>query len=268
MSIRVLYLGEIVGKAGVYCVKNSLHNLKKEYGIDFVIGNGDGVTGGFGLGKNHSVYLRKLGVNAITTGDCAYYKKDMVEHIKHTNYILRPTNYPHSNPGRGWRCFNINEDRIGVISVLGQAGFPRHHLGNPFSMLPNLIEHIKNQTQTIIIDFHALTTAEKWSLFFHLDGTVSAIIGSGTKILTPDAQILEKGTAVITDAGRTGSARSIGGFDPDIEIRKYLTQVPERSKEHWEKLQIQGVILTIANSGITESIEIIRKDLENPGTGG
>jgi hypothetical protein len=267
LSIKILVLGEIVGKAGVYCIKSHLKALKKEYAAEFVIANGDGVTGGFGLGKNHSIYLRKLGINVITLGDCAYYKKDMVDHIQHSSYILRPVNYPQGNPGRGWRYYTVGEKNIAVISVLGQSGFPRHHLSNPFSQLPGLIDHIKSQTATILIDFHALTTAEKWSLFYHLDGSVSAVMGTGTKILTPDAQVLERGTSVITDLGRTGSSGGIGGFDPAVELGKFLSQIPERSKDHWERLEIQGVLLHIDDSGKTISIDTIQKKIDNPQEG-
>ena len=103
MGIRVLYIGEIVGKAGVYCIKQALPKLKPELGINFVIANGEGATGGFGIGKNHSIYLHKLGIDVITGGEKIYYKKDMVPHIAKSPYILRPANYPPSNPGRGWR---------------------------------------------------------------------------------------------------------------------------------------------------------------------
>jgi len=264
VRIRILYIGEIVGKAGVYCIKTLLPQLKEELGLDFVIANGEGTTGGFGIGKNHSIYLRKLGIDAITAGEKIYYKKDMVPHIAKAPYILRPANYPASNPGRGWHVYQAGSRKIGVIVLLGQSGFPRVHLSNPFTFLPQLVSRVKQEADTIIVDFHAATTAEKYSLFYHADATVSAVIGSHTKVLTADEYILEGGTGVIADTGRTGSALSVGGLDPQVEIEKFLTQIPERSKEYWEDLQLQGVLLDIDESGKTTAIERIARSVSAP----
>jgi hypothetical protein len=259
-----LYLGEIVGKAGVYCVKTVLPEIKQELGVDFVIANGEGTTGGFGIGKNHSIYLRKLGIDAITAGEKIYYKKDMVPHIAKAPYILRPANYPPSNPGRGWHVFEVGSQKVGVVVLLGQSGFPRVHLSNPFTFLPQLVSRVKQETDIVIVDFHAATTAEKYSLFYHADGTVSAVIGSHTKVLTADEQILEGGTGVISDTGRTGSALSVGGLDPEIEIQKFLTQIPERSKDYWSDLQLQGVFFDINEKGKSGRIERIVRKAEPP----
>jgi metallophosphoesterase (TIGR00282 family) len=262
--IRILFLGEIVGKSGVWCVKELLPKIKERDSIDFVIADGEGATGGFGLGKNHSVYLHKLGIDCITLGECAYYKKDMVEHIARSPYILRPANYPQKNPGRGWMIYEAAERKVAVISLLGQSGFRRVHLKNPYSLLPKLLESIVPQTRTVVVDFHAVTTAEKGTLFWVADGKVSAVIGTHTKALTADEQILPGGTATITDAGRTGSIESVAGLDPEIEIRKLTTLIHEYSKEAWGKLEMQGVILEIGEDGKAVSIKRIREETVAP----
>ncbi|MDY7027862.1 MAG: TIGR00282 family metallophosphoesterase [Spirochaetota bacterium] len=262
MGIRVLYIGEIVGKAGVFCIKQALRPLKEEKQIDFVIANGEGTTGGFGIGKNHSIYLHKLGIDVITAGEKVYFKKDMVPHITKAPYILRPANYPPSNPGRGWRVFQVGDRKIGVICLLGQSSFSRVHLSNPFTFLPELVSRVKEETNLIILDFHASTTAEKYSMFHHADGLVSAVIGSHTKVLTADEHIKEKGTAVICDSGRTGSFVSVGGLDPAVEIQQFLTQIPERSNEYWESLELQGVIIEIGDDGRAEHIERVKHPVQ------
>lgn len=267
MSLTILALGEIVGKPGIYTVKEGLKRLKEERKIDFVMANGEGTTGGFGIGKNHSIYLRKIGIHAITTGEKTYFKKDIVEHMKHAPYIVRPANYPSGNPGRGWSILDTNDKdgpKVGVITMLGQAGFHRVHPSNPFSYLPALIEKVTEITPYVIVQFHASTTAEKNSMFFHVDGTVSAVIGTHAKAITSDAQIFPKGSAVITDNGRCGSLGGVGGLDPEVEIRKFLTQVPERSNEYWENLELQGVLLELDDSGKASSIEMIRLPIETP----
>ena len=253
--MRVLYIGEIVGKAGVFCIKKVLGETRKQHQVDFVIANGEGATGGFGLGKNHSIYLRKLGIDVLTGGECIYYKRDMVEHIEKATYILRPANYPKENPGRGWQVYRQTEPPIAVIVLLGQAGFTRVHLDNPFALLPDIVKGIREHTPLILVDFHAATTAEKHAMFRYADGKVSAVIGSHMKIITADEEVLPGGTAVICDAGRTGSQDSIGGLDPDVEIRKFLTQIPERSQDAWEDIALQGVLVDIGADGKATSIE-------------
>ncbi|MFP4180551.1 MAG: TIGR00282 family metallophosphoesterase [Spirochaetaceae bacterium] len=265
MSIHILYIGEIVGKAGVYCIKNGLQEIKEKYGVDFVIANGEGTTGGYGIGKNHSIYLHKLGIDVITAGEKVYYKKDMVPHISKAPYILRPANYPPQNPGRGWRIYQSGDRKFGIINMLGQSGFDRVHLSNPFTYLPELVNRIKQETPIILVDFHASTTAEKYSMFHYADGMVSAIIGSHTKVLTADEHIMEKGTGVICDTGRTGSFLSVGGLEPETEMRQFLTQIPERSNEYWKGLELQGVVLHLNEEGKTEYIERFRHPLTKEG---
>ncbi|MFP4562009.1 MAG: YmdB family metallophosphoesterase [Spirochaetia bacterium] len=269
-SVRILFLGEIVGKAGVYCVKNLLSTIKEDKNIDFVIADGEGATGGFGIGKNHSIYLHKLGIDVITSGECIYYKKDMVPHIRNAPYILRPANYPPGNPGRGWWTYSVKGVNIGVINLLGQSGFNRTHLSNPYTFLPEIVSRMRDDADIIILDFHAATTAEKYTMFYHADGLVTAVIGTHFKTPTADERIMPKGTAVVCDVGRTGSIDSVGGLLPDIEIQKQLTQVPERSKDAWGRLEMQGVIIQTGREGKNTSIERIRIPCEgapNEGNG-
>ncbi len=262
MGIKVLCIGEIVGKPGIFAVKSGLKRIRKDENIDFVIANGEGATGGFGIGKNHSLYLHKLGIDVITAGEKVFYKKDMVPHIGKCSFMLRPANFPPGTPGRGWGIFNAGDKRIGVISMLGQSGFNRVHLSNPFTYVPEIINKIRSETDAVILDFHAATTAEKYSMFLHLDGRISAVVGTHSKALTSDSSVLPGGTGIICDTGRTGSAEGVGGLDPEIEIDKFLLQIPERSKEYWNSLEIQGVIIDIDNEGRTESIKALRYKIE------
>ena len=258
-NFRVLYIGEIVNSSGVYCVKALLPKITEELKPDFIIANGEGATGGFGIGKNHAVYLRKLGIDVITGGECIYYKKDMVAFIEKAPFILRAANYPYGNPGRGWKIYTTESGRkVGVISLIGQYGFNRLYPENPYRIIPKLIEKVSSETNTIIIDYHAAATAEKITMSYIVNGKVSAMIGSHTKVPTADERIMPGGTAVITDAGRTGPENSVGGLEPEVEIRKFLTQIPELSKSIWGKLELQGVIIDIDDDGKAADIKRIK----------
>jgi hypothetical protein len=260
--MRILYVGEIVGKAGVFTVKKLLGKVRREFGADFVIGNADSATGGAGLGKQHAVYLRKLGVEVITLGECSYFKRDIVEHLGHASYILRPANYPHGNPGRGIRSYNTPKGPVAVISLLGQAGFARVHLANPFQAIHELSRRAREEASTIILDFHAATTAEKETMAVHAAGHLSAVIGSHGKTLTADARIVQGGTAAITDAGRTGSMMSVGGLDSATRIKEYLTGIPTWAKDGSAGLELQGVLIDVNDSGKATSIRSLRVPLE------
>ena len=175
-------------------------------------------------------------------------------------YILRPANYPPGTPGRGWRLFNVpGQKKVAVISMLGQSGYDRVHVSNPYTYLPELIGRARVETPHVIVDFHAVTTAEKNTMFHHLDGTVSAILGTGTRVQTADAIVMPNGTATITDTGRTGSIDSVSGLDPGPELRKFLTQVPERSTDTWVSLELQGVVVDTDDDGKAVSIETLQR---------
>jgi metallophosphoesterase (TIGR00282 family) len=256
--MRVLYVAEIVGKAGIYAFKKGLSELKQQKHFDVVIACGDGATGGNGLGRNHAAYLHKLGAQVLTTGECCFYKKDLVEHIEKIPYLLRPDNLNSEAPGLGSRIFKFGNCKIAVGVLLGQSGFLRLHGNNPFSALPVLLERFRRETPYSIIDFHAEATAEKQTFFAIAQGRCSAVIGSHNRVQTADAMVLPGGTAVITDAGRTGSIDSVGGVDPAARVQEYLTGIPDWTKETWGKPELQGVLIEIDGDGKALAIERIR----------
>jgi len=261
--MKVLYVSELVGKAGVYAFKRGLTELKSRSGShmaswDFLIVCGDGATGGNGLGRNHAAYIHKLGANVITLGECCFYKKDLTENIEKMPYVLRPENLNPEAPGFGSRIFKAGSEKIAVAVLLGQSGFGRVHGNNPFSMLPALLERLRQETPYVIVDFHAQASAEKKTLFFAADGRCSAIIGSHNRVQTADETILPGGTAVISDAGRTGSRESVGGCEIASRIQEYITGIPDWTKDAWEAPELQGVFLELDKDGKALSIERVR----------
>ena len=264
MSTRILFLGEIVGKPGIQTIKSALKTLRTEKQIDLVVANGEGTTNGFGIGRAHAIQLQKLGIDILTGGEKIYYKLDMVDFISKNPTILRPANYPQGVPGRGLRYVNIGDKKVVIINLLGNSDFPRTHLANPFNFIENLVEKAKEETPLVFVQFHAATTAEKNTMAFLLDGRVTAMIGTHTKVMSGDARIFPKGMAMITDNGRCGSQMSVGGFDPKLEINKLITQIPARSHECWEGLELQGVLVEADDQGKAVSIETIKVPVETP----
>jgi metallophosphoesterase (TIGR00282 family) len=270
--MKILYVAELVGKAGLYAFKKGMAEFKKGGSpaerqsppgdaVDFVIVCADGVTGGNGLGRNHAAYIRKLGADALTTGECCFYKKDLTENIEKIPYVLRPENLNAGAPGIGSRIFKAGSEKVAVTVLLGQSGFGKLHGDNPFSLLPSLLERLRQETPYVIVDFHAGATGEKKTLFALADGRCSAVIGSHTRVQTADETVLPGGTAVITDAGRTGSAESVGGVDIEGRIGEYLSGIPDWTREATDKPELQGVLLDLDKKGKALSIRRVRLPL-------
>jgi len=262
--MKIFYIAEIVGKSGIYTVKNALPEVKRRFPYDFAIACADSATGGGGLGRNHAAYLHKMGINVLTTGDYCFYKKDLYENIEKLSYVLRPNNLNPDAPGIGYKIYKTGTEKIAVVVLLGQNGFSRIHSSSPFINLPPLLEKLRQETPYIIVDFHAQASAEKKTLFYTSSGRCSAIIGSHTRVQTADECIFPEGTAVISDAGRTGSLESVGGCDTNSRIEEYLNGIPNWTKEAWEKLSLQGVYLDIGKDGKACSIERVTIPVDSP----
>lgn len=264
MNTKILFLGEIVGKPGIHVIKKGLKAIKEQYHIDFTVANAEGATNGFGIGHVHAIQLIKSGIDLITTGEKTYFKKDMVESIATNSKIIRPANFPHASPGRGYKIVEINGKRLAFITLLGTAEFSRISVSNPFIIINSLIEKLKGETDAIFLQYHASTTAEKNTMAFHVDGRVVAMIGTHTKVLTSDARLLALSTAMITDNGMCGSISGVGGFEAKNEITRFITQVPSRSMENWGILEAQGVIVELDENSKAISIETIKYTIESP----
>ncbi|MBN1241286.1 MAG: YmdB family metallophosphoesterase [Spirochaetales bacterium] len=263
MATRILYIAELVGKAGVFTLRKLLPALVAERRIDHVVVCGDGATGGSGLGRQHAGYLRKLGAGTVTTGDGAFIKKDIVEIFPNSPWLLRPANYPEGEaPGKGWRLVRVGPALLGVVVLQGQSGFSRTHLDNPLRTFDRVLEQLRAEaapaSPLVLVDFHASTTAEKRTLLAHVDGRVSALIGSHGRVQTADATVTPAGTAFLTDAGRTGSRDSVGGLDPETRLGEYLSGVPAWAKDAGGSLELQACVVEIEDSGRARSIETLR----------
>ena len=262
MSIKILFLGEIVGRAGIQSIKLGLKSLKERYSADLVIANAEGTTNGFGLGRQHSVQLFKMGIDILTGGEKLFFKADLVEVLPKNGNILRPANLPPTSPGKGYRILTIKDKKVAFVNLISSSGF-RFSMQNPLTFMDYLTDILKKDTDVILVQFHSGTTAESATLAHYLDGRISALIGTHTKAITADAHIMAKGTAFMSDVGRCGSIMSAGGFNPEFEIKKLMTALPERSHEAWEMCELQGAAVTVdEETGKALSIEAFRESVD------
>ena len=290
--MRIFYIAEITGKAGVWAVKKNIAEIKRRYQPDFIIANAGMATGAGGLGKQHAGYLRKMGIDCITGGDCIFQKKDLVENLPQMPFVLRPCNLPEHSLGAGYRYFTTrNGEKLAVVSILGRVGRHRLLADNPFTLMPALLPKIERETPFIVADFSSTATAEKQTMAFFLAGRISVLIGSGTGAATADERLMSaecdlsgagsadahidmqtatvetgceqhnRKTAYITDAGRTGSFDSVGGHAPSGKIREYRTGLFEYPQETWQRVCIQGLDIELDGAGGALSIERVRIEM-------
>jgi metallophosphoesterase (TIGR00282 family) len=223
--MKILFLGDVMGRAGRKAVAERLPGLRADWGLDFVVVNGENATSGAGLSADHARALLAAGVDCITLGDHAFDQKDMLGHIDGEPRILRPLNFSKVAPGKGWRLFTLADGRkIVVAQVLGQV-FMKRPFDDPFSAIdPVLKAHPPGgMAQAVLVDMHCEATSEKMAMGHWCDGRASAVIGTHTHVPTADAVILPGGTAYQTDAGMCGDYNSVIGMDKAEPLRRFIT---------------------------------------------
>ncbi len=260
--MKVLLIGDIVGKTGRQAVKNLLPNLTDRYKIDFVIANGENAAGGFGITEKTASEIFDSGVHIITTGNHVWDKKETVPYISKENRILRPINFPPNTPGAGSIIFTLpNKEKIAVMNVSGRVFM--NTLDCPFRVGKAEVEKLQETTNIIIIDFHAEATSEKIAFGYYMDGMVSAVIGTHTHVQTADEKILPGGTAYITDVGMTGPQTSVIGIEKEQIVERFLSQMPRKYEVAGGKTLLSAVIVEIdGKSGKATAIQ--RLQLTNP----
>lgn len=218
--MKVLFIGDIVGRVGRRMIKEKLPYFIKKYDIDFVIANGENATHGKGLIRHHYEELIDAGVDVITLGNHFDSKNEIIKYIDRADRLIRPINLIRPFPGEGSALFDLDGITVRVTNVLGSA-FIKEEVNSPYLSTLELLE-TSEPANIHIIDFHAEATGEKQSFAYALDGKVSAVIGTHTHVQTNDARILPNGTAFISDAGMTGFYDGILGFDKDTVIKSNL----------------------------------------------
>jgi metallophosphoesterase (TIGR00282 family) len=260
--LRVLFVGDVVGKPGRKAISQLLPDFKKESNIDFCIANGENAAGGFGITSDVVEELLANGIDVLTSGNHIWDKKEIVKRIDGLPRLLRPSNYPDGVPGRGAITIRAADGvEIAVLNVAGRVFMP--NLDCPFRVSEREIKKLRKSTPVVFVDIHAEATAEKIALGWFLDGLATAVIGTHTHVQTADERILPGGTAYISDAGMTGSFDSVIGVKKEHVLQRFLTQMPIRFEVAGGDLRISGVIVEAdTESGKANRIERFQIVLE------
>ncbi len=260
--MRLLFLGDVLGRPGRNAVCERLPELRQRLAADFVIVNGENAAGGFGITEPIFHDLRDAGADAVTTGNHVWDQRDALVFIARQNRLLRPLNYPAGTPGAGAGLFRAeNGAEVLVLSVLGRIFM--EPLDDPFQAIEREIAAcpLGEGADVIFVDFHAEATSEKQALGFAFDGRVSAVAGTHTHVPTADARILPGGTAFMTDVGMCGDYNSIIGMDKAEPVHRFITRIPSgRFTPAMGPATVCGVLIeTDAATGLAVSIEPVRE---------
>lgn len=223
--MRILFLGDVMGRAGRAAISDRLPGLRAQLKLDFVIVNGENATAGMGLSGDHAKVIFEAGADCITLGDHAFDQRDMLSVIDKEPRILRPINYSKQAPGVGARLFDAPGGRkVLVAQILGQV-FMKRPFDDPFSAIDAELRKtpLKGRADAIIVDVHAEATSEKMALGHWMDGRVSLVTGTHTHVPTADVQILPKGTGYQSDAGMCGVYNSVIGMDKEEPLQRFIT---------------------------------------------
>ncbi len=259
--LRILFIGDIVGKPGRDALKNKIDTLKDELKPDFTIINAENAAGGFGINKKVYDELDSFG-DAFTMGNHTWDKKEIFREINNMPKLIRPLNIPNALPGAGYRKFNVKNTDILVANLLGRIFM--NPADNPFEAVDDLID--KNEAASVIkiIDFHAEATSEKEAMGWYCDGRVTAVVGTHTHVQTADERILTDGTAYISDVGMSGSNDGVLGFNAEEALDRFLYYIPKKLNVCKKDKRINGCIIDCDTiSGKALNIERVNISAEN-----
>ena len=252
--MNILAIGDVVSNIGCEYLRKKLPSLKKMYGVDFCIVNGENSAAGNGITPQSADFLFDSGADLITTGNHVFRRREIYDRLDADRNIIRPANYYAGNPGKGWAVADMGSVKIGVINLAGNAFMEG---SNPFTAADEVLKKL-DECRIILCDFHAEATGEKRALGFYLDGRVSAVFGTHTHVQTADEQILPNGTGYITDLGMVGTVNSVLGVSPEAIITKLKTGMPTRFDNNEGECMLNACLFEIdKQSGKTTAVQRI-----------
>jgi 2',3'-cyclic-nucleotide 2'-phosphodiesterase len=258
-SMKILFIGDTVGKAGRAIVHQHLKYLKEEFAVDLTILNCENAAAGFGITPKIADEFFDWGIDVLTSGNHVWDKKEIIPYLDQNTRILRPANYPAGNPGRGLAVVKTSSgDEAAVLNLQGRVFMPA--TDDPFRAADAELAKIPKHIKVIFVDMHGEATSEKVAMGWYLDGRVSAVVGTHTHIPTADETILPRGTAFQTDVGMAGPFHSVIGVVKEDVIRRFLTSIPDKFESASQDAQLNGVFVEVDTStGKARRIERIRR---------
>lgn len=256
--MKILFIGDIIGRPGRQMVRQWLPRLINQHSIDLVVANAENAAAGFGLTPDVLAELLELEIDVLTTGNHVWDKREGIPCLDRESRLLRPANYPPGLPGRG---VGVYESRAGipfaVINLEGRVFM--QNLDCPFRAADSILTELDQSCKIILVDLHAEATSEKGALAAYLDGRVSAVLGTHTHVQTADERVLPGGTAFISDAGMTGGRDSVIGIRKELSIERFLQQVPVRYEVSKKDPMLCGVVLQVdEGTGFALGIERVQ----------
>jgi metallophosphoesterase (TIGR00282 family) len=261
--VRILFIGDIVGRPGRELVRQGLQAIVEHHQIDLVIANAENSAAGFGITREIGDQLLDWGVDVMTSGNHIWDKKEALDYIGAEPRLLRPANYPAGAPGNGSYLARTRDGRsAGVVNVMGRVFML--NIDDPFAVVLREIEALQQRTRIVFVDFHAEATSEKIAMGWHLDGRVTAMVGTHTHVQTADERILPKGTAYMTDVGMTGPHDSVIGVEIAAALSRFLTALPQKFETATGNPRLNAVIVDgDEQSGRARSIERLSLDADD-----
>ncbi len=253
--ICILFVGDIVGGVGKRTLLSLLPALRERHAPDFIIVNGENAAGGVGITPRVADELFAAGIDVITLGNHTYRHREIYPYLDEHERILRPANYLKSQPGHGWCVVESDGARLGVVSMSGNLFM---NAGKPaFTEIDAALHALKGKADHVLVDMHAEATSEKVGMGWHLDGRVTAVVGTHTHIPTADARVLPGGTAYITDVGMTGPRGGVIGVKREQAVQAMLTKMPVRFETSSDDPWLNGVVIRCSEPMRAESIELV-----------
>jgi hypothetical protein len=253
--VRLLFIGDVVGRPGREGLAAAMPELRAERMPDLVVVNGENSAGGVGITKDTAEEILGAGANVITLGNHTYRHREVYPYLDSEQRVLRPANFPASNPGRGHVIVEAAGMRVCVVNLSGEMHLRVER--NPFNAIDELLDSIAGAADAIVVDFHAELTSEKVAMGWHLDGRVAAVLGTHTHVPTADARVLPGGTAHISDVGMTGSRAGVIGVRREQALEAFRTQMPVRFDTADEDVWLMGVAVEIGDNGLARGIDQI-----------
>jgi metallophosphoesterase (TIGR00282 family) len=261
--MRILFIGDVVGRPGRELVRRGLAALVEQHDIDLVIANVENAAAGFGITREVGDQILAWGVDVMTSGNHIWDRKEAIAYIGAEPRLLRPANFPAGVPGRGSCIARARRGHtVGVVNVMGRVFMA--NLDDPFTSVLTEIETLRARARVIFVDFHAEATSEKMAMAWHLDGRVTAVVGTHTHVQTADERILPKGTAYVTDVGMTGPHDSIIGVEIQAALGRFLNGMPARFETATANPRLHAVVVTAEEqTGLATDIERLSLGLDD-----